>query len=67
MKERLTFTECELVINDSEMPKIDIFQDKQDLYEFDGIMYDITLEIIYKRLLWIYINMVRQNHTITKY
>lgn len=51
MKERLTFTECELVINDSEMPKIDIFQDKQDLYEFDGIMYDITLEIIYERLL----------------
>lgn len=37
------------------MPKIDIFQDKQDLYEFDSIMYDITLEIIYERLLYIYI------------
>lgn len=54
MNEKITLTECELVVDDISMPQINTFQNKHDIYELDGIAYDIVCEVIDEKLLWIY-------------
>ena len=56
MESKLTFTECELIANDSIIPNIDIFNNKQgDIYDLDGISYVVNCEIINETLFWIYV------------
>lgn len=57
IESKLTLTECELVLDNSSIPPtIDAFQDKQkDIYELEGVAYDINCEVIDKKFFWIYI------------
>lgn len=55
MSEKITFSECELIINQSEIPQINIFENKQsDSYELDGVYYQVDCEIIKNNIFWIY-------------
>ena len=55
MSDKLTFTECELVIDDSSIPEINVFQNiSKDIYENEGFSYDINCEIIDNKIFWIY-------------
>ena len=55
MSEKITFSECELIINQSEIPQINIFENKQsDSYELDEVYYQVDCEIIKNNIFWIY-------------
>lgn len=55
MSDKLTFTECELVIDDSSIPQINVFKNIQkEIHKNEGFSYDITCEIIDNKIFWIY-------------
>ncbi|WP_334095615.1 hypothetical protein [Helicobacter typhlonius] len=52
---KITFTECELVVNESQIPQLNIFNNKQrDIYDVDGISYIVDCEIVDEKFFWIY-------------
>ena len=47
MDNELTFTECRLVVNESKIAQLNIFENKkEDIYEFDNVSYIVNCEII---------------------
>ena len=53
---KITFTECELVINETEIPKLNIFENKlEDCYDVDNLSYIVNCEIIDEQFFWMHI------------
>lgn len=53
---KITFTECELVVNETEIPQLNIFENKlEDCYDIDNVSYIVNCEIINEQFFWIYI------------
>ncbi|MCZ6103884.1 hypothetical protein [Campylobacter ureolyticus] len=52
----IKFSECELVIDNSQIPKLDIFENLKETYicEYEDIIYKVDCEII-NDMLWIYV------------
>lgn len=56
MDNELTFTECRLVVNESKIAQLNIFENKkEDIYEFDNVSYIVNCEIIDNKFFWIYV------------
>ena len=57
-EDKIKFTECELVINESEIPQLNIFENKMEDFFFDeasSVSYIANCEIINEKFFWIYI------------
>lgn len=53
---KITFTECELVVNETKIPQLNIFENKsEDCYDVDNVSYIVNCEIIDEQFFWIYI------------
>lgn len=54
-EKEITFTEFELVVNNTQIPQLGVFNNKgKDIYNSDEVSYIVDCEIIDEKFFWIY-------------